>query len=179
MPVYRKLLPAESRLYLSHLLRLAPEDRNSRFCGGLADAAVARYVDGIDWARTRAIGCFEGRDMVGAAELRFDAGWPGLGEVGISIERAFQGRGIGAELTRRILTLARNRAVRDVAFHCLASNRRMQAIVRGLSGTVALDAGEAEGHLRLPWPSQVSLFQEAMDDGAGLVGAALGRMSAA
>jgi GNAT superfamily N-acetyltransferase len=179
MIVYRKLLPAEGRLYLSHLLRLSPEDRNARFCGGLSDEAVAGYVGRIDWTRTRAVGCFRGGDLIGAAELGFDPGCPGHGEVAVSLESAFQGRGIGAELTRRILTIAQNRAIRDVAFHCVASNRRMRSIVRDLKGSLSLDGGEVEGAVRLPWPNQISLLQETLDEGVALMGTALDRLRAA
>jgi GNAT superfamily N-acetyltransferase len=179
MAVYRKLLPVEMPLYEAHLLRLTREDRRARFCGAASDGVVSRHVARFDWSRGLVLGAFVRGVPVGAAELRLDPGWPGRGEVAVSVEAAHQGQGVGAELVRRVLTLARNRAIGDVALHCLATNGRMRAIVRRLGGAVAAEAGEAEGRIRLPWPDQFSLLREAVEEGAGLVGAALDRLRAA
>lgn len=179
MAAYRKLLPVEMPLYEAHLLSLPREDRYARFCGAVSDVVVSRHVERFDWARGLVLGAFDRGALVGAAELRLDPGWPGRAEVAVSVGTGHQGRGVGAELVRRVLTVARNRAIADVTLHCLATNGRMRAIVRRLGGAVAAEAGEAQGRVRLPWPDQLSLLREAMEEGAGLVGTALDRLRAA
>ena len=56
---------------------------------------------------------------------------------------------------------------------CMISNRRMQAIVRKFLGQLECDNGEATGWIELPWPNQVSLMQEALDNSAALVNGVL------
>jgi hypothetical protein len=49
----------------------------------------------------------------------------------------------------------------------------MQAIVRKFLGKLECDNGEATGWIEMPWPNQVSLMQEALDNSAALVNGVL------
>src|SRR5690349_18263753 len=102
MTVYRKLLPGEADRYRDHLLRLDRDDRYARFCGIRSDGAIGGFCAALDWHTAVVIGCFVQGTLRAAAELRTDpVRWPGEGELAISVEAAWQNRGIGAALLRR------------------------------------------------------------------------------
>ena len=174
MTFYRKLLPTDLNAYRAHLLRLSPQDRYSRFCGFKTDESITTYCHGIDWRFTIMVGCFVRGELRAVAELRTEPKvWPGEGELAVSVEREFQGQGFGTGVVRRIMTVARNRAIRRLMLICMINNRRMQAIVHKFLGKLESDSGEATGWIELPWPNQVSLMQEAIDGAATLVNGVL------
>lgn len=167
MHVYRKLLPAEIGLFHDHLLRLTPEDRHCRFAGLVSDERIAEYCANIDWFHVLIVGCFVDGTLRGVAELRLDdprLGW--RAELAVTVEHAWQSRGIGTELLRRAITACRNRAVRSIYMICLVANRRMQRIARRFEGELAIVDGEAEAKVALPFPDQFTLAREAMEEGA-------------
>lgn len=177
MRVYRKLVPFENWRLEQHLLRLTPTDRETRFSGGLADAAVAEHCRRLDWMQAVVLGCLDEGELRGAAELWLD-GRSGRAELAVTVERDWQDQGIGTALLGRALTVARNRAARSIYMLCLIDNRRMQHLARKFDGQLLLQDGQAEADISVPWPSQLSLWQEATADGLGLVGTlleALGR----
>jgi RimJ/RimL family protein N-acetyltransferase len=166
----RKLWPSEDALLRDHLLRLEPADRHARFCGHLRDESIVGFVRGLDWPRTlvlaqvdrgvaRAAAMLVGGGLAGALA----GGLSGAGQVelALSVERGWQGRGLGLELTRRVLALARNRGVAELSVLCLPDNVRMQRIVRRLSGELAFGHLEVDAQIRLAWPNAFTLWQEA------------------
>lgn len=92
------------------------------------------------------------------------------------MEAPHQDVGIGSELTRRAVTIARNRGLRELYMVCLRENGRMQHIARKVGATVVLAGVEAEGRVALPHADPISLWQEAIDDGSGLIAETLGQM---
>src|SRR3954451_10925903 len=174
MSLYRKLLPTESVRYRDHLLRLSADDRHARFCGLGSDETIMRYCRAIDWRFTTLIGFFADGVLRGAGELRSDPRfWPDHGKIAFSVEPGFQGRGIGGILQHRILTVARNRSIRAVTLICLAGNLRMRRLALRHADKITIDEGEATAVLHLPWPTQATLAEEMIDDGAGAVGTIL------
>jgi RimJ/RimL family protein N-acetyltransferase len=167
MHVYRKLVPAEIGLFHEHLLRLTPEDRHCRFAGFISDARIADYCSNIDWFRAIIVSCFVDGALRGVAELRLDD--PRLGwrcELAVTVEDAWQSRGIGTALLRRAITICRNRAIRSIYMICLVENRRMQRIARRFDGELVFAEGEAEARVALPFPDQFTLAREALEEGA-------------
>ncbi len=159
---------------LDHLLRLDPEDRASRFGRATGDEEIRRYWERIDWARTLMIGCEAGGELRAVGELRaIGEGWGPTAEVAVTVERPVQGRRIGSELFRRLVTLARNRGVRSLYVICLARNRKVQRMVLRYGTELTQYDGEIEGQIRLPWPSSLSFVRELIDEYAGAVQAAL------
>lgn len=168
MAVFRKLFPNERDLYRAHLHRLAPADRFARFAGTVSAAAIDRHIDRLDWMRTVVVGAIDRGIVVGAAELCTAAGsWPDEAEVALSVEGTHQNRGVGASLLRRVLTIARNRRITRLHFHCLAENRRMQAMTVRAGGLVERAGPDVSAVVSLGPPNQFSLAMEAMEDGAG------------
>ena len=170
MKAFRKLLPNEMVLYRAHLLRLESVDRHLRFGGSVSDAVIEQHCLRLDWHDTVVIGYFVEDELRGAAELR-TAGdlFPSRGELAFSVERAYQGKGIGSALMSRVLTIARNRGIRQVNLICLLENRAMQNLAAKFSGARVVDSGEVGVSIRLDRADQLSLMSEALEESAALV----------
>lgn len=166
MPVYRTLIPAESARYRAHLLRLAPDDRRARFMGAVADESLIRHVQRISWTSTLVVAAIHRGEVRAAAELRLGDGPDSPAELAVSVEADWQGQGIGKALTRRIMTMARNRGARQLTMICLSENRRMQRIADRLMGPCRWEDGDIVSTVFLPPPTPLSLTQEIIDTGA-------------
>jgi GNAT superfamily N-acetyltransferase len=174
MTVFRKLLPTEMGRYCDHLKRLDAVDRHLRFAGTATDAVIDQHCLRLDWHDTLVIGWFEDNELRGAAELRTEGTpFPQKAEAAFSVERGWQGRGIGAELIRRILNIASNRGIRVVEVYCLLENRKMQGLARKFASSVASECGDVAVTIRLERPDHISFMLEAIEEGASLVSAAL------
>ena len=177
MRVYRKLVPFEYARLEQHLLRLDAEDRARRFSGSVSDAAVTAHCRRLDWLRAVVVGCFEQGVLRGAAELWLDPSPAGRAELAVTVEHAWQGSGIGTGLLGRALLVAGNRSARSLFMICLLDNRRMQHLARKFGGRLSLATDQAEADLVVPYPTQLSLWEEATGDGLGLMGSLVEQFS--
>jgi GNAT superfamily N-acetyltransferase len=170
MSLYRKLLPTEMSRYRDHLLRLDRADRHLRFAGTVSDAAIQQHCLRLDWHDTVVIGFFDRGELSAAAELRFDGKpFSRRAEAGFSVERRYQGQGVGKGLMARVLTIARNRGIRVVDVICLLENRRMQSLASKFSSIRVVDSGEVGVSIGLDQANHISVMLEAIDESAGLV----------
>jgi GNAT superfamily N-acetyltransferase len=172
MRLIRTLLPTEFGMLKDHLLRLDAGDRRLRFTGLIDAAAVAEHADALDRFRAVVVACFVDGAVRGAAELlRFDPPGAERAEIAVTVEKPWQDQGIGTELLRRALTIARNRGIEQIHMICLAENARMRHLAEKFRGRmIALDR-EVGATLDLPAPDGLSLLQEAMDLGHTALGA--------
>ena len=173
MHVIRTLLPTEFDLLKDHLLRLDRDDRRLRFTGQCDNDGVARHADGLDRFRAVVVAWIEDGRVRGAAELlRFDPPGAQRAELAVTVEKNWQDKGIGTDLLRRSLTIARNRRLEQVFMICLAENGRMRRIADKFRGRlIELDC-EIGATLDLLAPDGFSLLQEALDVGHAAVGSA-------
>ena len=170
--VIRKLLPSERAEVRAHLLRLDPEDRWLRFAGPASDARIEAYCDGLDESITTMIGYVVDGEVRGLGELKpLGAAWPRVGEAAVSVERAFQNRGVGTALLCRLIVIARNRSIRSLSMICLLENGRMLRIARKAGARVEFDHGEVGASLALPWPTHLTFLLEHLDDLRAVVAA--------
>lgn len=166
----RKLGPSDTALLRDHLLRLDPADRRLRFQGGVSDARIEEYAARIDWDAAVLLGAFVGGRLRGVAELAIvRRGWPLEAEAAFSIESAFQNRGLGTALLRRLMLIARNRGIGRIHMICLAENRRMQRLARKCGCRLTFEADEVTARVDPPLPSTASLLLEVTDDGLALL----------
>lgn len=172
--IIRKLWTGEAALFRDHLLRLDQESRRSRFGSAVSAEFVERYASRV--FRTGAIvhGCFVDGELRAAAEL-YPMGdvLPGEAEAAFSVEREYQNHGLGSLLLQRVILSARNRGIRRLCMNCLAHNRRMQNIARKFDAELTFDTDEVVAELTAPFPTALSLAQEAAADAQGLAGAVL------
>ena len=164
----RKLLPSEGTRLRDHLARLTREQRSLRFMGSLDDAAVARHCERLNWIRTVVIGFFDAGELRGAAELQVvDGHFPILCEAAITVEAAWQNRGVATELLRRALVIARNRSARAVQINTFGDNYRIQHVAQKFGAHFRYRGGESEAQIPTPAPTYWSLCEEITDDGLG------------
>jgi RimJ/RimL family protein N-acetyltransferase len=169
MRVFRKLLPYEIWRLREHLLRLSAADRRLRFFVGVNDDFIANYCRRLDALRAIIIGFFEDGVLRGAAELHLAGDFAGRAELAITVENGWQRDHIGTELLGHAITVAENRGMRTIEMVCLLDNRRMQHVARKFTDRLDIVEDQAEAHLKVPYPTQLSLWQEAAMDGIGLV----------
>lgn len=162
---FRQLMAEEARLRISHLERLRPEDRRSRFMAEI-DVRV------VDQDRQLAspdlmVGAFADGCLIGVAELYVAQDEQVIAEVAVTVEQAFQGRGIGTGLVERVLILARDRGIHRVVSRCLTANARMQRIARRIGARLGFDLGDSLATLELDRPDPAIRALEQIDVAAG------------
>lgn len=163
-----------------HLLRLPPEDRYARFCGRVSDEVVHGYVGRIDWFRSVLVGHFFGTRLVAVAEivplgglLRQEA------ELAISVEPGWRGYGLGRDLMRTVLFLARARFIRKVRVTMRADNHAMRRLATAFGAALTIQEDMASADIEtgaLPLPQSLAeRMAEGWRAGLALVDGALGR----
>jgi GNAT superfamily N-acetyltransferase len=177
MSAFRKLLPTEMGRYRDHLVRLDREDRYSRFAGTVSDEVISRHCQNLDWHQTIIIGWFDQGELRGAAELRAEPrAFARRAELAFSVERPWQGRGIGRALLQRALTAASNRGLRELDVLCLLENRRMQALTRRVAPVKVTAEGDVGATISIQVANQATFLLEALDEGSGLLGTLMQRL---
>ncbi len=172
--VIRRLRAFERGKIRDHLLRLDGDDRVLRFGGYASRALVEAYCDGLDWGRAIVIGYLIDGEVRAIGELKpMGDGWPRAGEVAVSVERPFRNRGVGTELLRRLVTMARNRFIETLWMVCLLENGTALHIARKVDSTLIVHQGTAEAHLELAWPNHLTLLAELLDEAGAVLKAAL------
>ena len=141
----RKLSMNEAPLYAAHLLRLDGESRRSRFGGTVADAYIRGYAEWSTRGDAIIHGYFIDAQLRGAAELRGFA--PHAAEVALSIEKEWQGHGIGTALFESTLRAARIRGVKLLYLSCLPENLRMRQLARKFQAELKFEYGSVAGVL--------------------------------
>lgn len=177
MPWVRRLTPADTPALRSHFRRLDADSRHQRFMGQQGDAAIDEFIDRMTWLGALRLGWMESGRLRAVVELLperrpLDGCRPPNLELALTVERPWQGRGIGSELVRRALLAARNCHYREVEMVCLADNVRMQRIARKMAAQILRQDGESRGRIRLVPGNPLSMWQEALSVGASLVNGA-------
>ena len=132
--------------------RLSPASVYSRFFSPMARpprAALLRLAD-VDHGRRDALVALDGDEIVGVA--RYDAR-PGSteAEIALTIEDAWQRRGLGSQLARRLGKVARARGYERFVATMLPDNRAALGLIHKVSpdATVRFVAGEYEASVPL------------------------------
>jgi GNAT superfamily N-acetyltransferase len=170
----RKLWIGEADLYRDHLLRLDMQSRHARFGGGVTDDFIRNYAQMTRGLDAVLHGFVVGGVLRGVAELRpvrSDA--DADAEAAFSIERPWQSHGIGSALLGHTLLAARNRRLRTLHMICLADNKRMQQLARKFDAELSFEYGSVVGEVAQPYPTPLSVLQEAISDSAGFATAML------
>jgi RimJ/RimL family protein N-acetyltransferase len=154
----RELDASERSLFLEHLLALGDDDRYLRFGSALSNAAIERYVAGIDLTTDTIFGIFDDRLKLAAAghfaplPPNSQLADPKLGrtaEFGLSVRGDARRRGLGTALFLRAAAHARNLAISSLFMHCLSENRAMIRIARKAGMDIRQLHGEADAYLAL------------------------------
>jgi GNAT superfamily N-acetyltransferase len=177
MLVIRKLAAPEAAALKAHLLRLDAEDRRLRFGHFITPEVILASCDAIQWEHTWIVGAFDGDTLRGVAELRdmgsAEAGR--MGELSVTVERAFQDRGVGTRLLEEALLIARNRGFRSLYLLCLPDNPKMHHVARKFSDRLSFQGGDVEVRIKSAQPDALSFFAEAFGDAVALWQTMIGR----
>lgn len=171
----RKLLPAERHLLVDHLLRLDPLSRFMRFGGVVSDSAIVRHANRVVTGNGCALGYFVEGELRAVAELHplpKTAGKPSSAEAAFSVERPWQGKGIGSALMRQLVLLAQNRDIEELQVVFLPNNGRMKHLAVSHAADFSVDDEEVIGRVRAPHPTFFSRLREFMSDVAAVWSAA-------
>lgn len=159
----RRIWATETRAFLAHLKRLDAESRRMRFGGIVSDHYVEEYAK---TALKRAIvvyGWFEGDTLRAACELH-GSRFSHTGEAAFSVEPAYQHKGIGSALMKRVVLAARNRGMRHMVVSCLSENSPMSRLARRHNAEIEFHSGETVGIVHSRLPNGLSLLREAIAD---------------
>jgi GNAT superfamily N-acetyltransferase len=168
----RRLWIGEAELYRQHLLRLDAESRRTRFGGAVSDEFIRRYAESAALSDVIIYGFFVDGVLRGAAELRLLEP-AGDAEAALSVERAWQSRGVGTALLERVLLAARNRQIERLHMLCLAENRRVQQLARKFGAELSFEPGSVVGEMKAPRPTPMSVMRELAADSTDLATAML------
>ncbi len=165
--VIRRLGSGEGAQIRDHLLRLDDEDRRLRFGGPAGPARIEAHCAALDPSRALVLGWLQAGQVRGLGELRpLPGSSPRAVEVAISVERPFQGRGIGGALLRRLTLAARNRWILRLHMLCLLDNGRMVRLARRQDSRLSFDEGQIEARIELPWPTGWTVLEEILGEAA-------------
>ncbi len=171
---FRKIWPSESNKFATHLLRLDKESRRMRFAHGVSDSFIDDYASRMSDMGSVVYGYIADGELRAAAELRkLGDSWSPEAEAAFSVEKSFQGQGLGSELMGRVIRAARNRGVQRLYMSCLAENSKMQAIARKHEADLRFEYGEVIGEIVPNEPNYFSILQEAVEDRVGYMMAVL------
>lgn len=135
--------------------RLSPETIHFRFFSPIRKpprTALLRLSD-VNHTTRDALIALDGDEIVAVA--RYDAKDPQHAEIAITVEDAWQHRGVGKRLTRRLAVIASGRGYDEFTATMLPDNRRALGLMHKLSPDtkVTWARGEYEAHMPLPHAS--------------------------
>jgi GNAT superfamily N-acetyltransferase len=170
----RKLWIGEADLLRAHLLRLDPDSRRSRFGSSANAYFIEQYTSHALTPESIVHGYFEDGVLRAAAELRaFGKPFPVDAEAALSVERAWQNRGVGSALLDRAILAAQNRGIRTIQLNCLLDNVRMQAVAKKHEALLRIRSGGVVGEVVNPFPTPLSVIRELIADGHGMTSVVL------
>jgi GNAT superfamily N-acetyltransferase len=154
----QRLTDTERPALLAHFLSLSPTDRCLRFGTALASAAIAAYVQRIDFGRDTVFAVHEGDlSLSGAVHVAFA---DDRAEIGLSVLAQRRRRGVGTALLQRALEHARNRWVPSLSMQCSSGNAPIVRMARRFHMDLRLAGVETDARLELPEPSAASIVGE-------------------
>ena len=142
-----------------HFLSLGREDVRLRFGVVISAAAIAQYVERIDFDADAVFGVYD--EELALAAVAHVAFTEDMAELGVSVLPAYRGRGLGSALLARAAEHVRNRFVTRLFMHCLAENAAM------------MHTGEADAFVRLPPANPASVTGEFVEQRLALFDYAL------
>ncbi len=149
--VVRQICPADADRLRRMFDRLSPLTVYRRFFSPVTRPrqSMLRHLATVDHDRREAIVALDGDEIVGVA--RYD-GVPGGGaEIAVTVEDAWQHRGLGTLLLRRLTKVAMSHGYDHFSASMLADNRPALSLLRQLApeARVALDSGSYEASIDL------------------------------
>jgi GNAT superfamily N-acetyltransferase len=144
----RELYEHERDDVRSFFFALGEEDRCRRFGRVMTNAAVARYVEQLDWDASVLLGAYDSHArLIGVLELADLAN--GGCEIAVVVGPAHRGRGLGKALMDRALLKAKVRGFDRVMLLCQVDNAPMRRLARSAGLSAHIEDGEVESDIEV------------------------------
>lgn len=139
--------------YAQHLKELPEADRYTRFGFAANEASIDQLILNILYRQDQhhIFTYYMDDHIVGFGHLARDEGdW----ELAVSVEKAYQGRGIANELIDYMIDWGKTHGVHAVYMHCIRENQKIQHLARkhGLK-TIDRSGQEITAQVKLPEPT--------------------------
>lgn len=139
--------------YAEHLKNLNDEDRYTRFGYAASNQAIDQMILNIVYNQQdhHIFVYYTDGHIAGFGHLaREESDW----ELAVSVERAYQGRGIADELMSHMIAWGKTHGVEVVYMHCITENQKIQHLARkhGLK-TWDRSGHELTARVKLPEPT--------------------------
>jgi len=139
--------------YAQHLKNLSEEDRYTRFGHHPSTTGIDQLILHMLYNQedNHLFTYFEDDHIVGFGHLaREGSDW----ELAVSVESAYQGRGIADALMAHMITWGKTHGVQAVYMHCITDNKKIQHLARkhGLK-TIDRSGTEVTAQVELPQPT--------------------------
>lgn len=136
---------------LNHFLRLDSESRSSRFCSSISDENMTNYVNKIDF-KNGIFGLFnENLEIIGLGECVFFKDKDKLtAEVAFTVEKEYQGNGLGNKLMKRVVQYANSRDVHELQMYCIRTNQAILHLAKKYKLVPQYEGTEISGVVKTP-----------------------------
>lgn len=136
---------------LNHFLRLDSESRSSRFCSSISDENMTNYVKKIDF-KNGIFGLFnENLEIIGLGECVFFKDKDKLtAEVAFTVEKQYQGNGLGNKLMKRVVQYANSRDVHELHMYCIRTNQAILHLAKKYKLVPQYEGTEISGVVKTP-----------------------------
>ncbi|MDQ1521175.1 MAG: hypothetical protein QOI55_2248 [Actinomycetota bacterium] len=165
--VVRPICEADTERLSRMFDRLSPTTVYRRFFSPITRPrqSVLHHLATVDHDRREALVALDGDEIVGVA--RYDTGRTGdQAEIAITVEDAWQRRGLGSLLLRRLTKRARERGLEQFFASMLPDNRPALSLLHHLvpEARVALDGGTYEATVDLTSATQRGAVRQAVHE---------------
>lgn len=170
--VIRRVESLERERIGEHLCALSAEDRGLRFSWGASPEWLRGYARGLNFNRDIALGAFEpgehGR-LLGFAHVGVyeENGFP-IGELGVSVDAAARGLGLGRRLVSEAIARAREAGLSRLEIHFLRRNLRMGKLAASFTQDIERQGDEATARIETAELSERERIQRVWVGGAGI-----------
>lgn len=123
--IVKKLNINHKKDVLNHFLRLDSESIHSRFCTAMKDDNLKNYVEKINFSENGIFGVFNRNlDIVGVGEIvNYKTKTDNKeAEIGFSVEKEYQGKGLGNKLMQKMVRYAKINNIDTVYMYSQRSN---------------------------------------------------------
>lgn len=149
-----------------HFLRLDQDSRYSRFCFSISDSSLNNYVDKINFNKDGIFAVFNSNlEIIGIGECVLNSKNKNVAEVGFSIEKSYQGKGLGNKLMKRVIQFAHSHQVDVLEMFCLSTNAKSMHLAKKHGLKIKQEYGESHALIDLPKNLVIqSLINEQIED---------------
>lgn len=153
----------------NHFLRLDSDSRHSRFCSIMNDENLINYVNKMDFSKNGIFGIFnENLDIIGLGECVFYKDSPEkkeTAEVAFSVEKGYQGKGLGNKLMARVVQFANTHNLKEMTMYFLRDNAATLHLANKYNFKAEYYSTEVSGTVKVPnIPPILDVFNEQIEE---------------